>query len=266
MIDRLDPAIFAIGSQTTTNDRISFLRLQRLLRGRDGAYCYLEIGSHLGGSLVPHLADPRCAWVVSIDPRPLTQPDERGALFAYEENSTARMIAGLRRHLPEASLRRLQTFDLDAAAVPHAELRRPVQLALIDGEHTNTAAFSDFLSVLPLLADDAVVAWHDSNLITDAIQNVERFLDHGQIPYYSVFLPDNVAAIGLRGLAGPLRAGMREVALERDPFVAEARRKRQMAVALEVLTRNDLGLLYPLKRMLRAAVTKRSGRRAGATA
>ena len=96
MIESLDPAIFALESQTTVNDRISLLRLQRFVRHQAGSYRYLETGSHLGGSLLPHLADPRCAKVVSIDPRPASQPDERGTIFRYDDNSTERMIAGCR--------------------------------------------------------------------------------------------------------------------------------------------------------------------------
>ena len=43
-----------------------------------GPFRYLEIGSHLGGSLQALVADPRCMEIVSIDTRPDSQPDDRG--------------------------------------------------------------------------------------------------------------------------------------------------------------------------------------------
>ena len=66
MIERLDPAIFAIESQTSLDDRVAAAPAA-FIRRHDTGYCYLETGSHLGGSLLPHLADPHCACAVSID-------------------------------------------------------------------------------------------------------------------------------------------------------------------------------------------------------
>ncbi len=260
LIERLDPSVFVLNSQTTRNDRISLLRLQCCVRRLDEAYCYLEIGSHLGGSLLPHLADPRCAWAISIDPRPPAQPDERGRVFAYAGNATGRMIEGLRAHLPDTNLRKLQTVDLDARDVPRSRIERPVQLALIDGEHTNVAAFSDFISVFSWLADDAVVAFHDSHLIIDAIRNAERFLTHAGIPFRSVFLPDCVAAIGLRDMGGALAAATGEVALDRTRFEAGARRGLQETLPPERKTPMlkpvfELVEFYVSYRILSAAMT-----------
>ena len=242
MIERLDPAIFAIDSETSANDRVSLLRLQRFVRRHDDAYCYFEIGSHLGGSLLTHLADPRCAWAISVDSRPARLADERGRFFEYRENSTARMIAVLQTHLPSSSLRKLQTFDLDAAEVPHGKVRRRVRLLLIDGEHTNPAAFSDFLSVFPLLADEAVIAFHDANLVASGIQNVERFLAYAAVPSRTVFLPDNVAAIGLRGLGEQLVGDIGEVALRRGDFLAASRKWVWTNRAAEMLLNGELNL------------------------
>ena len=252
LIEQLDPAIFVLDTQTTIYDRISLLRLQRFVRRLDDAYCYLEVGSHLGGSLLPHLADPRCARAISIDPRPLMLPDVRGHSIPYEENSTSRMTDGLRKHLPARSLEKLQTFDSDAGTVRRSDIQRDVQLALIDAEHTNVAAFSDFLSIFPFLAEDAVIAYHDSNLIIDAIYNAERFLAYSDIPFRSVFLPDYVAAIGLGGMGEALVADVGEAALDRVRFVASARRELQTTVAMEVLDRDELGFLRTMKRAGRA--------------
>lgn len=250
LIERLDPAIFALETQTTRNDRIALLRLQRLVRRASDAYGYLEVGSYRGGSLLPHLADPRCGLAVSIDPRPPRQPDNRRSAFTYDDNSTARMIEGLRGHLPPTSLRKLQTFDLDARDVPRGAIARPIHLVLIDGEHTTVAAFSDVLSVLPFLAPDAIVAYHDANLLTDAIRNVERFLAYSAIPFCTVFLPDFVAAIALRGMADALVQAVGAAALDQRQDQFRARRGLQETVALEVV--KDLGLVTTLWRAGRA--------------
>jgi len=267
-IEAIDPKIFLLESQTTWNDRQSLLRLQRLVRHRNADYCYLEIGSHLGGSLLPHLADHRCGWAISIDPRPVFLPDERGPEVEYQENSTQRMVDGLLGHLPESSLAKLQTFDLDASVIPRTAVARTAQLALIDGEHTNVATVSDFLSIIPLLANDAIVVFHDSDLIFDAITHIEQFLNYSGIPFQTVFLPDHVAAIALRGMAETLLSEVSEVAgtaLRRDCFTTSARRSLKASVAMDVLDRNYLGFMIPLKRIVRAAIRKhlrfRRGRR-----
>jgi hypothetical protein len=213
------------------------------------------------------MVDPRCAWVISIDPRPGAQPDVRGQAFSYPDNSTKRMMENLRRHLPERDLQKLQTFDLDAASVPRSEVQKKAHLALIDGEHTVTAAFSDFLSILPFLAEDAVVAFHDSNLIMQSIQNADRFLAHSNIPFRSMLLSDNVATIGLRSWGEALVADTDTVCLDRTRFVAETSRALAASIATEVLRRGDLGLLTPTRLAGRAFIQKRlawalsSGRR-----
>ncbi len=77
-IESLDVSLFdAVPSQSTIGDRQAWLAVQRSLR-QQSEYVYLEIGSHLGGSIQQHLVDPRCRKIVSIDRRPLSQPDDRG--------------------------------------------------------------------------------------------------------------------------------------------------------------------------------------------
>ncbi len=258
-IEAIDPGIFVLETQTSRNDRQSLLRLQRLTRKGNGDYCYLEIGSHLGGSLLPHLADSRCGSAISIDPRPAIQLDERGPMAVYPENSTQRMIDGLRRYLQDAELVKLQTFDADASSVPRTAVARPVHLALIDGEHTNVATVSDFLAIVPFLTDDAIVVFHDSNLIFDAISHIERILNFMRVPFQTMFLPDVVAAIGLRGAASALLSETSEVALPREQFVGSARRRLRASVAMDALVQNDMGFMIPMKLIVRAAVRKYLG-------
>ena len=90
----LDTELFAhVKSQTSDQDKRSVLAIHDALATR-GDFRYLEIGSHLGGTLQAFLADLRCKHVVSIDSRPLWQPDDRPDLdgWTYENNSTERML------------------------------------------------------------------------------------------------------------------------------------------------------------------------------
>ena len=95
MIDAIDTGLFAmIPSQTTDEDRRTLLSIQRFIR-KNGEYAYLEIGSHLGGTIQPHYLDPRCSLIYSIDKRPPFQPDERGRNFDYPDNSTEKMLENI---------------------------------------------------------------------------------------------------------------------------------------------------------------------------
>jgi hypothetical protein len=67
--------------KTTVKDKATRLAVQNFLREAVGDYGYFEIGSHLCGSLVPHLADPACTRISSVDLRPEVQRDE-GRKFA----------------------------------------------------------------------------------------------------------------------------------------------------------------------------------------
>src|SRR5437868_8479629 len=92
-IQNLDLQLFEkIASQSTDEDKQSLLAVQAAVREIAGEYNYLEIGSYIGGSIQPHLLDPRCRRIYSIDKRPHSQPDARGFDFIYQNNSTARMM------------------------------------------------------------------------------------------------------------------------------------------------------------------------------
>jgi len=123
-IEKLDTSLFqAVPSQTSDADRRSLLAVQREIRKEP--YAYLEIGSHLGGTIQPHYADPACQRIYSIDKRPRCQPDERGERFEYKENSTATMLDNLRRAFPDVASDKITTFDADAAEVPPQEIMPP---------------------------------------------------------------------------------------------------------------------------------------------
>lgn len=218
-----DTGIFSVASETSKNDRTSLLMLQNLVAAQNNSYVYYEVGSHLGGTLVPHLLDQRCKSIVSIDPRPQQMPDERGKLIEYKGNSTKRMMQTLQEKLPSETLKKLTTFDSDAANVAHKDLPTVADLVFIDGEHTNAAAFSDFLSLFPMFAPDSIIAFHDANLTCDATLNVESFLRYAGVPHEIIFLPDCVGVVAIGSFAKTAGTTLASVKLDRTTFDRNAR-------------------------------------------
>jgi hypothetical protein len=200
-IETLDDSLFrAIRSETSPDDRLALLLLQRAVR-RNGRYVYLEIGSHLGGTIQPHYADPRCGLVCSIDARPAAQPDERGRIFAYPDNSTARMRRRLAEAFPGIDPSKLVAFDRDASEVRDGEIPERAALCLIDGEHTDQAVRSDFEACLRLAGANAVVAFHDACYVFRGIGQCQARLAAGAISFRGFLLPGTVYAICLREAA-----------------------------------------------------------------
>ena len=188
----LDTTLFAsIESQTTEPDRRSLLALHAAVAER-GPFRYLEIGSHLGGSLQALVADVRCTEIVSIDTRPAAQPDDRGQLFHYEDNSTERML-GLLGEVPGADPGKVRTFEVGTDVLAAAELPGAPALCLIDGEHTQAAVLSDARFCLEALGETGIIAFHDSNVIQAAIDDFVRSL--GTRPHAAFQLPDSVAVV-----------------------------------------------------------------------
>jgi cephalosporin hydroxylase len=235
-IEALDTSVFAI-QPGHYSDRTSFLRVQRLVRTIQPDYAYLEVGSDLGGSLLPHLLDPACRVAVSVDPRPESQPDERGSDFHYAGNSTARMLAELGKHANAEELGKLVTLDTDAASIARTAVATRPHLVLIDAEHTNVAAFADFLSILPLVADDSMITFHDANLVGDTIQIIERFLAYMRTPYSMVILPSCVAVFAFGAFLQPVQTELAPHAEDTQHYFAIARQRRHEAVADAVIAR-----------------------------
>src|SRR4051812_45634366 len=113
-LESLDTALLRkIRSQTTYEDKRSLLALHLACRRTLGSFRWLEIGSHLGGSLQALIRDPACVAIESIDSRPERLSDERIATVAYPENSTQRMVQ-LLRELPEADVEKLRTYEAES--------------------------------------------------------------------------------------------------------------------------------------------------------
>ena len=177
-VDRLDIGLFdVVPSQTSQKDRRSLLAVQRATARRFGRYIYLEIGSHLGGSIQPHLLDSRCEAIYSIDTRPAAQPDDRspGCVVAYDGNSTERML-GLLRGLSPDGVGKVRCFDSDASAVDPARIDPRPQLAFIDGEHTRRAVLSDFAFCRAVLAPGGTIVFDDFPIVYPAVLEICRSL------------------------------------------------------------------------------------------
>jgi len=189
----LDTSLFiGIESQTTEPDRQSLLALHAVI-GERGPFDYLEIGSHLGGSLQALVADPRCRSIISIDTRPLLQPDDRGDDAAYPENSTERMME-LLSALPGADLDKVQTFERGTDQLGVDDLPTRPSFCFIDAEHTRAAALRDARFCLEAVASDGVIAFHDSNVV---MPGIEDFLTELDRPHQAFQLPDSVFVVEL---------------------------------------------------------------------
>jgi hypothetical protein len=196
-IERLDLGLFdAIFTQSLDGDRMSWLALQRAVRTAKGFYVYLEIGSYLGGSLQPHFVDPRCRLIYSIDKRTPAAPDDRGEDFRYEGNTTAEMLRNLRR-IDEHATAKVVPFDTDAQDIDRSRIDQPPNLCFIDGEHTTDAVLSDFEFCRAVAARDAVLYFHDDNIIRPAIDEVVRRLGDAGIAFLPLKLGGVTFAIAL---------------------------------------------------------------------
>jgi hypothetical protein len=196
-LNRLDTNLFkTIPSQTTNVEKQGLLALQKALRKRSDSYSYLEIGSHLGGSIQPHLQDLRCRIIYSIDKRPLEQPDERGPVFAYPENSTARMLELLSQVVADR-LGILSCIDDDAKDIRPERITDRPDLCFIDGEHTNTAVFNDFQFCLSVCKEDTVIIFHDATIIHKGIARCIAEVERLELEYCHFKMPGTIYVIAL---------------------------------------------------------------------
>jgi hypothetical protein len=247
-IEALDLGLFAaISTQSGDGDRTAWLALQRAVRTGRPRYAYLEIGSHLGGSIQQHLLDPRCDLIYSIDKRPASQPDDRGQMFHYAGNSSARMLENLRA-VDAGAVAKVVCIDADARDIDPARIERRPDFCFLDGEHTRAAVVTDFTFCLGVAAPDAVIAFHDDNVIYPALVEIAARLRDRRIPFRSWKMRDATFAICLRD--GPAAD---------DPGVKAAaaadgsewlRRLRFRAAVKRYCPR-----LVPLIRYLKASVT-----------
>jgi hypothetical protein len=169
-LNRLDVSLFdAIESQTSPQDRRSLLALNAATADALGSFVYLEIGSHKGGSLQVLAADDRCRKIISIDPRPEWQPDDRPGVAgaAYPGNSTEEMLR-LLAAVPGADVGKIDTIELGTDSINPEVLERP-DLCFVDGEHTHAATLRDGRFCRTVLRGRGMIAFHDFWIVVPAI-------------------------------------------------------------------------------------------------
>jgi len=194
-ISNLDLKLFEkINSQTNDQDKRSLLACQLAARELAEKYVYLEIGSYLGGSIQPHLLDPNCEKIYSIDKRPLVQPDERGVDYTYLNNSTARMLENL-KNVASDQVQKISTIDGDTRSINHSEITDKVTLCYIDGEHTDEAVIADFNFCLSVLADSGAILFDDANIVYNGIADCLAKLKQKSVNFRAYNLPDKIFAI-----------------------------------------------------------------------
>lgn len=196
-LEILDTSVFDnITSETNKEDRLSLLALQRSISKITGTYAYLEIGSHLGGSIQPHLLHMSCECIISIDPRPLQQPDDRknGFIAYYDENSTERMINNL-SELDSSAVKKVITIEKASWEINKNEFKEVPDLALIDGEHTYKAVVSDFKFCKSVVNPKGVIYFHDYHHIHKAITDICRTLKNDGVFHIPVKLGGSIFAI-----------------------------------------------------------------------
>jgi predicted O-methyltransferase YrrM len=173
----------------------------------------LEIGTHRGGSasiIVAALDDVGSGTLVCVDPNPLVVP-ELWAQLAHR----ASLIAGSSPDvLPEALKAAGGRFDF----------------ALIDGDHEEDGVVRDIEGVLPLLADEAHLLFHDAHLTTVEAginrmltQYRKHLVDGGMLS--SERTPDERPGICWGGLR-MLRFSRREPSYLRSSWTGRLRTKR----------------------------------------
>jgi hypothetical protein len=223
-----------IKSQTRESDRQALLSIIETVCSVDGSYRYLEVGSYLGGSLQPHVVDPRCVSIFSIDPRPSEQADERSiVMYEYEDNSTDKMLSLLAK-IPGANINKIKTFETNSWDLSPADIPTPVEFAFIDGEHTNAAVLRDFPAVRRFLAPSSVLAFHDCFAVPGALLEIACTLKRESRDLWFLSFPHScvvVVVFGSKRFADALldsgwRRGFRISRLHSLRLVLKKTRKR----------------------------------------
>lgn len=221
----LDLGLFSkIESQSTPEDKRSFLAVQNAVRRLHGPFNYLEIGSYLGGSIQPYLLDPDCEHIYSIDKRPKKQPDARGFDYTYLNNSTARMIENLEK-VSKDGIKKITTIDGDTGEVDPALVDRPIQICFIDGEHTDEAVVRDFEFCRQVLdVTGGVIVFHDSQITYNGIATCVETLKAEGVRFRAYNIPHIVFVIEVG-----------EFPIHTDEYISE------------LLVRNHEGYLFSLQ-------------------
>lgn len=183
-----------IPAQLSPSDKASFLTLLAAHGEVFGDFSYLEIGSHLGGSIAPLLINPRCRKIYSIDKRPEVQPDDTGQPCYYPGNSTERMMQNLRGIDPTAD-QKVVCFDGDTATVPVPTFDLRPTICLIDGEHTDAISYRDYQFCRKVIQDRGTLVFHDANTLYLTLQRIVTELEQEGVSFDAYCLADAIFVI-----------------------------------------------------------------------
>ena len=164
---------FPIHSQTSDRDKLLILKIIMIINQEKDTYNYAEIGSFLGGSLVPFILDPKCKKITSIDKRNRNQPDSRGKSLNYKGISAKDMLDNLEKN--SLDIKKIYSIDKDMEEIDK-EIINDIDLLLIDGEHTDYACFKDFINFYKYFNKDAICIFDDSWMVSKAIENILSYL------------------------------------------------------------------------------------------
>jgi hypothetical protein len=194
MISNLDLALYSkMKGETNHSDKKSLLAIQNAIRRTKEAYVYLEIGSLLGATIQPHLLDPKCEKIYSIDKRVLKAPDERGRDVYYRSISTEQMLNCLRQVSEDLS--KIMCFEDDASNIDTIQIVPKPDICFIDGEHTDKAVISDFRLCKSVLNNEGVVVFHDSHLLCNGLSKIIKVLKSDKQEFRAYNLPAYIFVI-----------------------------------------------------------------------
>jgi hypothetical protein len=173
-IDALDLDLFTyLQAEGSESDRRALLGLHAAAADTYGSFAYMEIGSYLGGSLQTLMRDGRCTDVISIDPRTVTTPDDRGEPWVYDANTTNHMLE-LLAGLPDVDMTKLTTLEAGTDALDASNLPLRPNYCFVDGEHTHEAVVRDARFCAEALGGEGIIAFHDYVIVGPAISAFVR--------------------------------------------------------------------------------------------
>lgn len=222
----IDTSAYQVQASLSQEDKKSLLSIQSAMHKGGKTFSYLEIGSHLGGSLQTYLEDGLCTSIYSIDKRPGVSLDIRG-LRNYSGVTTARMLKELSKYYQEECFQKLKCFEYDVSLIDRSEIKQPPTLCFIDGQHTDDAAFNDFLFCLSVASFPSVILFHDAHLIFQAILLALEHLRTKDIEYRAYSLPDYICVVEI----GKIELFREEVVLQRIVMSQHAYLKHLKAMA-----------------------------------
>ena len=164
-----------------------------IVMDRFDEYCYLEIGSYKGGSLLGHLLNPKCKAAYSIDIRTNSSKNNTNNPDTLDNNTTEDMLWRLED--AGADISKLKCHDGTIHDISEGFVEKTPNICLIDGEHTNKAAEEDF-NFCYSLCKDGVIMFHDKDHVKAGIEAALRKMD---APYTSYDLSTLVRAIEVGG-------------------------------------------------------------------